>query len=148
MQHPLSLDALAAALETGDLSPSEALRIAGEEIRAIRDEAQPLRDTLEGFELTEKCYRAVAERAMRQLRQSRQIGALNFEWVEPGRNRQPRRKFAAEVVEEVILTLRSRGAQDLADALDAAGEEEKIAKAHLRISPVRPPKAEGTAQGA
>jgi hypothetical protein len=82
---------------------------------------------------------------MRQLRQSRQIGALNFEWVEPGRNQQPRRKFAAEVVEEVILTLRSRGALDLAEALDAAGQEEKIAKAHLRISLVRP-KVEGTAQ--
>jgi hypothetical protein len=110
MQQPLSLDELAVALEMGDLSPSEALRIAGEEIGAIRDEAQPLRDTLEAFELTEKRYRTVAERAMRQLRQSRQIGALNFEWVEPGRNRQPRRKFAAEVVEEVILRLRSRGA--------------------------------------
>lgn len=138
MQQPLSLDELAAALETGDLSPSEALRIAGEEIGAIRDEAQPLRDTLEAFELTEKRYRTVAERAMRQLRQSRQICALHFEWVEPGRNRQPRRKFAAEVVEEVILTLRGRGIVDIADVLDDAGEEEKVARPHLRISPVKP----------
>jgi hypothetical protein len=80
---------------------------------------------------------------MRQLRQSRQIGSLNFEWVEPGRNRQPRRKFAAEVVEDVIVTLRSRGVADLAEVLDAAGEEEKVAKAHLRISPIKPPKEAG-----
>jgi hypothetical protein len=57
MQQPLSLDELAVALERGDLSPSEALRIAGEEIGAIRDEAQPLHDTLEGFELTETLAR-------------------------------------------------------------------------------------------
>lgn len=140
VQQPIGLEDLAASLEAGDLSPSEALRIAGEEIGALREETQPLRDTLEAFELTEKRYRAVAERAMRQLRQSRQIGSLNFEWVEPGRNRQPRRKFAAEVVEDVILTLRSRGVTDLAEVLDAAGEEEKVAKAHLRISPIKPPK--------
>ncbi|NTU85799.1 MAG: hypothetical protein HGA45_41795 [Chloroflexales bacterium] len=77
---------------------------------------------------------------MRQLRQSRQIGTLHFEWVEPGRNRQPQRTFTAEVVEDVILTLRSRGIADLAEVLDNAGEEEKVAKAHLRISPIKPPK--------
>lgn len=140
VQQPIGLEELAAALEAGDLSPSEALRTVGEEIGALRDEAQPLRDTLEAFELTEKRYRAVAERAMRQLRQSRQIGALHFEWVEPGRSRQPRRTFVAEVVEEVIVTLRSRGVADLAEALDLAGKEEKVARPHLRISPIKPPK--------